>query len=53
MSVVDGGSAAHWTADHLSSFPGHRGKSLAAIFCWWNPLTIEFALCRLFDAGQE
>jgi len=34
--VVDDGSAAHWTADHLSSFRGHRGKSLAAIVCWFT-----------------
>ena len=48
MSVVDDGSAAHWTADRLSVW--HRGKSLAAIVCWfteaspskWNPMTIEF-----------
>jgi hypothetical protein len=51
MSVVDDGSAAHWTADHLSSFRGHRGKSLAAIVCWftdlkWNPMTVEFALTQ-------
>jgi hypothetical protein len=31
MSVVDDGAVPHWTADHLSSFRGHRGKSLAAI----------------------
>lgn len=36
MSVVDDGSAAHWTADRLSSFRVHRGKSLAAIVCWFT-----------------
>lgn len=52
MIVVDDGSAAHWTADHLSSFRGHRGKSLAAIVCSpklalkWNPMTMEFALTQ-------
>jgi hypothetical protein len=36
MSVVDDGSAAHRTADHLSSLRGHRGKSLTAIVCWFT-----------------
>jgi hypothetical protein len=38
-------------ADHQNSFRGRRGKSLAAIVCWftealWNPMTIEFALTQ-------
>jgi hypothetical protein len=53
MRVVDDGSAAHWTADHLSSFRGHRGKSLELwsagspkLAPQWNPMTVEFALTQ-------
>ena len=51
MSVVDDGSAAHWTADHLEQVPRAlrqvaRRYRLLVHRSFLEPMTMEFALAQ-------